>query len=97
MWNTTTYPWVTIASMFGPSRRHPGICKISGNLQNLINDIVDLSRIVAEPKPIDVSTLADECADALKRVLLLGGTLTAESKVDVGSTFTVRIGNYVED
>ena len=33
-------------------------------------------------------------AIAEKTVDLLGGTLTAESEVGVGTTFTVRIGDY---
>ena len=32
--------------------------------------------------------------DARKTVDLLVGTLTAESEVGVGTTFTVRIGDY---
>ena len=35
-------------------------------------------------------------AIAKKTVDLLGGTLTAESEIGVGTTFTVRIGDYAE-
>ena len=35
-------------------------------------------------------------AIAEKSVVLLGGTITAESEVRVGTTFTVRIGDYAE-
>ncbi len=35
-------------------------------------------------------------AIAKKTVDLLGGTLTAESEVGVGTTYVVRIGDYVE-
>ena len=35
-------------------------------------------------------------AIAEKTVVLLGGTITAESEVGVGTTFTMRIGDYSE-
>ena len=46
----------------------------SGNLLNLINDILDLSRIEAgrievNVQPVDVRQLADECADALEPIV----------------------------
>ena len=60
----------------------------SGNLLNLINDILDLSRIEAgrvevNEQPMDPRALADECADALESIVREGVVLRRELN-DVG-------------
>jgi signal transduction histidine kinase len=52
----------------------------SGNLLNLINAILDLSRIEAgrsevNLQPVDLRALADECADALESIVTAGGRI----------------------
>jgi signal transduction histidine kinase len=64
----------------------------SGNLLNLINDILDLSRIEAghsevNVQPVDVSILANECADALESIVQEGVELRRELP-DVGEIST---------
>ena len=61
----------------------------SHNLLNLINDILDLSRIEAgriemNVQPVDVRTLAGECADALESIVREGVVLRRELE-DVGT------------
>jgi signal transduction histidine kinase len=60
----------------------------SGNLLNLINAILDLSRIEAgrsevNLQPVDLRALADECADALESIVKPGVELRREL-TDVG-------------
>jgi signal transduction histidine kinase len=60
----------------------------SGNLLNLINDILDLSRIEAgrievNVQPMDPRALADECADALESIVKEGVVLRRDLD-DVG-------------
>ena len=62
------------------ARNLANIEKSSSNLLNLINDILDLSRIEAgrievHPQPVDVRKLADECADALESIVKEGVAL----------------------
>ena len=73
-------------------RNLQNIEKFSGNLLNLINDILDLSRIEAgrielNAPPTDVRTLANECADALESIVKPGVELRRELS-DVGQITT---------